>query len=145
MVILIQVAMKSCKKCVRNSEESHGYQPGEELFWQRAGIYHLSPEFDAYMEGFLETEEELAFGQVVGHSYDLDTEQMWEKMEGYLQRISSDAQVWPATHLEVIQYLQAMKQAVINGTGIQNHSDHTLWFEIDGKICRVDPGEVYGF
>lgn len=30
------------------------------------------------------SEEELALCQIVGHSYGLDTENMWEKMEGFL-------------------------------------------------------------
>ena len=142
-----ELAAECARECgftyVRNSEESHGYLFKEDLLWQSAGVFHLSPDFEAYMEGFLETDQELAFGQVVGHSYDLDTEQMWETMEELLKRISRDQQVWPATHLEVVEYLQAMKQAQITDTAVKNGSSQTLWFEMDGKICRVEPGEEY--
>ena len=41
------------------------------------------PRFAEFVDGFFETDEELALCQIVGHSYDLDTEQMWEQMEAF--------------------------------------------------------------
>ena len=51
------------------------------------------PKFVEFVEGFFETEEELALCQIVGHYYDLDTEQMWEKMEAILKRAAEDEDV----------------------------------------------------
>lgn len=127
----------------RISEESGGYTPGGDLFWQKAGIFHLSAGLDAYIEGFLATEEELAFGQIVGHSYDLDAENMWEHMERILGRLHADAAVLPMTHLEAIRYWQAMEQAQVTEEDIYNGSDKTLWFDCGGEVVVVEPGEVW--
>ncbi|MBR2948477.1 MAG: polysaccharide deacetylase family protein [Lachnospiraceae bacterium] len=125
----------------RTSQESHGYCPGYDWYWQKAGIYHISGDLKQYVEGFLHTQEELAFGQIVGHSYDLDTLQMWELMESLISRVAADKDTLPVTHLEAVRYWQAMQKAVIEEAYIFNGSDTVLWFEINGKVCSVSPGE----
>jgi len=83
----------------------------------------------------------LALLQIVGHSYDLDAEDMWERMEAVLQTICRQEDVLPMTHIEMVEYLQAMEQAEITEVCIQNHSDRSLWYEIDGMVCEVKPHE----
>lgn len=98
------------------------------------------PKFVEFVEGFFETEEELALCQIVGHSYDLDTEQMWEKMEAILKRAAEDEDVISMTNIELVRYLKAIRSAVISEDGIKNCSDVELWFEVDGKVFSVMPG-----
>lgn len=125
----------------RNSELTHGYNPWEEPYFWRCGIFHLEPDFDEYMEGFFRTREELALCQIVGHSYDLDAENMWDKMERYLAAIAADPDVTCMTHLELVRYLKAMKQAVVSPNCIENRSGMTLWFEAEGQTVRLEPGQ----
>lgn len=126
----------------RMSEETRGYTPWQDPYYWCCGIFHLAPELDAYMNGFFNTTEELALCQIVGHSYDLDAAGLWEKMEEIFRRISENEDVISMTHIEIIRYIRAMEQAVITEHSIHNPSDHTLWFRIDGKVCRVEPGET---
>jgi hypothetical protein len=95
------------------------------------------------VEGFFETNEELALCQIVGHSYDLDTEDMWETLEDIVKRVSEDDAILPMTHAEIVEYLQAMQIAELTERGIENCSNKELWFEVDGKIVSVKPGELY--
>ncbi len=74
----------------RMSEERYSYAPPEEYFYWAAGAFHIMPKFAEFVDEFFETEEELALCQIVGHSYDLDTEQMWEQMEAILKRAAED-------------------------------------------------------
>ncbi len=139
------------ERCVRNcgfeygrcSEESRSYKPCEDYFRWKAGIFHLSPDFEGFVEGFFQTEEELAVCQIVGHAYDLDVEGMWDVMEAILQRIQKDETVWSATHIELVQYLKAMRQAALTETYIKNNSENVLWFEIAGEIKMLQPWEMY--
>ena len=127
----------------RMSEETRNYCPWEKPYFWRCGIFHLAPELDEYVEGFFRTDEELALCQIVGHSYDLDAADLWDKLEQILKRVSEDEDILSMTHLEIVRYLRAMDQAVITGHSIQNPSDQTLWFCIDGSICAVEPGQVF--
>ncbi len=126
----------------RTSEERYSYAPPEDYFYWAAGTYHVMPGFQAFVDGFFETDEELALCQIVGHSYDLDTEHMWEQMETILQRVAQDPDVISMTNLELVWYLQAMRSAHISEDRITNPSPISLWFEVDGRILCVASGET---
>ena len=123
----------------RGSEETRSYAPNSDAFHQNAGMFHLSPGLTEFVEGFLQTDRELATCIIVGHSYDLDAENLWETMEELFAKVCADEDVLSMTHLEYVEYLQAMDKAEICGNQIVNHSNRELWFEIDGKICSVAP------
>lgn len=125
----------------RISEESHGYSPWERRYDWRAGIFHLSPELDAYVDGFFQTGEELALCQIVGHSYDLDAENLWDKMEEIFRRVAADENVLPMTHVELVRYLDAMDRLVVCEDHIYNPTKAELWLRWDGKAIRLGPGE----
>ena len=118
----------------RKSEFSLSYKPCSHWFHWKTGIYHIMPELLPYVKGFLLTDRELAVCQIVGHSYDLDTEHLWETMEEICREISARDDIWPCTNLELVRYLKAME--AFDGT---NHSDLELWFEKDGEIIKIPP------
>lgn len=121
----------------RTSDLSLHYQPCGEYYHWKAGIYHILPELKCYVDGFFSTREELAVCQIVGHSYDLDAENLWDTMEVIFCRVAASNDIWPCTHLELVQYLQAMDS--FDGT---NHSPVTLWFAVEGNIRALAPGET---
>ncbi len=131
------------KKCgfayARTAEERYSYAPPEEYYYWGAGSYHIMPGFRDFVEGFFHTQEELALCQIVGHSYDLDVENMWDDMESVLKRVAQDDSILSMTNIELVHYLQAMRSAVINENEIKNPSDLPLWFEKDGQVVCVPP------
>ena len=139
------------EKCVRScgfeygriSEESRSYRPCEDYFNWKAGIFHLSPDFREFVEGFWATDEELAVCQIVGHAYDLDVAQMWDEMENICRKVKADGTIWSATSIELIRYIKAMRKTVVTENVIENNSDLDLWFEIDGQIKVVEAKQIY--
>lgn len=127
----------------RMSEETRSFSPWQDPFFWRCGFFHLAPKLDAYVDGFFRTDVELALCQIVGHSYDLDAENLWDKMEEVFRRVSQDPDILPMTHLEIVRYLRAMEQSVINEYVIENRSDLPLWFRFRGEVLRLDPGHRY--
>lgn len=119
----------------RTSECTLSYVPCGQSYAWKTGVYHVMPEFLPYVEGFFAAEEELAVCQIVGHSYDLDAENMWQTMESIFRRVAAREDIWCCTQLELIRYLQAMD--AFDGT---NASDQTLWFRVDGVMRQVLPG-----
>ena len=140
---IAQCAEKCGFEYARCSEERYTYQPPSNYYWWAAGAYHINPDCWDFAEKFFSTEEELALCQIVGHSYDLDTENMWEKVENLLQRVAADENTVSMTNIELVQYLRAMDSATITENCIDNHSDTHLWFEIDGKIAVVEPHSAF--
>ena len=123
----------------RNAEERYCYAPPQDYYHWSAGSYHIMPGFRDFVEGFFHTQEELALCQIVGHSYDLDAENMWETMECILKRVSEDKDILSMTNLELVRYLKAMRTAIITENQIRNPSNQPLWFEKDGEVLCIEP------
>lgn len=138
--------MEACvKHCgfeyARISEESNDYTIPDDFHRWRGSKFHWDADLEEFVDGFLNSEQELALCQLVGHSYDLDVMNLWDPMERICHRVGNAPDVWAATHLEIVRYLRSMKRARITGREIRNESTATLWFEIDGSIVSLQPGE----
>ena len=96
-------------------------------------MFHTDSELGKLTQQFLATDEELALFQIAGHSYDLDIENLWDRIENVLIEISSQENILPMTTIEIIEYLQAMNKAEINESYIKNDSNISLWFST-GRI-----------
>lgn len=125
----------------RMSELTHSYTPWQDPYFWCCGIFHLEPELDEFVERFFGTDEEMALCQIVGHSYDLDAENMWDKMERILARVAGNPSVCSVTHLELVRYLRAMEQAVVGEDFIDNLSRQSLWFRVDDEILELTAGQ----
>lgn len=141
---LIEECVKKCGfEYARISEETHSYTPTTDFYKLKAGIFHLDPILDSYIDDFLSTKEELAFCQIAGHSYDLDTENMWDRLEDIFKKVRADNSILPMTTIEFVEYIKAMNHAEITENYIKNNSNISLWFSIKGRICEIKPNEVY--
>ena len=126
----------------RMSEFSGTYAPCKDWYYWKTGVYHIQPELIGFVAGFLNTREELAVCQIVGHSYDLDAENLWDTLELICAAVSGREDVWACTNLELVRYLKAMDRAVITEHTIRNPSNQTLWFSVDGAVRALSPGET---
>ena len=97
----------------RGSEETRSYAPVWDPYRQQAGMFHLSEGLTDFVDGFLRTDEELAACIIVGHSYDLDAENLWETTEEIFKAVSEAEDVLSMTHLELVEYQQAMPQTSV--------------------------------
>lgn len=126
----------------RISEESNDYSIPSDFYRWCGSKFHWDADLESFVRGFLETDQELALCQLVGHSYDLDVLNLWEKMERICHSVGIASDIWPATHIDIVRYLKAVNQALISDKEIKNKSAMTLWFDVDGKIIKLLPGEM---
>ena len=124
----------------RISEESSDYSVPADFYRWRGSKFHWDDDLEDFVRGFLETDQELALCQLVGHSYDLDVMKSWEILDGICRRVSEHEDVWAATHLELVRYLRALQLARITDREIINESSAELWFSVDGKTVRLESG-----
>ena len=125
----------------RMSEFSLTCTPCRDWYYWKTCVYHIMPELMPFVEHFLETEEELAVCQSVGHSYDLFTLNLWDAIESICAKVVQHEEIWKCTNLELVRYLKAMEQVEISDTVIKNNSSHCLWFAIDGRVLSLKPGQ----
>lgn len=126
----------------RISEETNSFALSEDYYWWRGSKFHWDEDLKSFVDAFLNTDQELALCQIVGHSYDLDVMNMWDTVEDIFRRVSACRDVLPMTHIELVRYLRAMEMAEISDRELYNRSESTLWFEIDGSIRAIAPGDT---
>ncbi len=138
---IAQCAEKCGFEYARMSEFSLTCAPCRDWFYWKTCVYHIMPELMPFVEKFLETNEELAVCQIVGHSYDLFTLNLWDVIESICVKVSQRAEIWKCTNLELVRYLKAMEQAEISDAAIINRSGTCLWFAIEGNNISLAPGQ----
>lgn len=125
----------------RMSECTGNYCPWQDRYYWKCGMFHLQPQLRDFVAGFLETEEELALCQIVGHSYDLDAEDLWDTTEEIFQSVAGHEDIWLATNLQLFHYLMAMSALDVADGCAVNRSDTELWLKVDDRIVALQPGE----
>ena len=136
---LIESCVKKCGfEYARISEETLSFAPQTNYHRWKSTVFHLDSSLEKLTEDFIQTDEELALFQIAGHTYDLDTENLWDKIENIFKKISSQDNILPMTTIEIIDYLKAMEQVEIADNHIINHSEQTLWFSVDNVVREVE-------
>lgn len=137
----------------RCAHPTSDYSPCEEpLLWQPGPhiASYMNEECKKHIDGFFETDTQLAMLTIWGHSFELtdmdcynqkdwgDLTERWDYIEDMFKNVSNKNDVWYATNIEIFKYLEAMKNAKISDTYIENNSDITLFFDVDGKTITVE-------
>lgn len=89
----------------RRSETTGSFTPCAAPYHWKTGLFHLEPGLTDYVAAFLNTDEELAVCQIVGHSYDLDAENLWGTLELICAAVSARDDVWLCTNAELVDFL----------------------------------------
>ena len=78
-----------------------------------------------------------------GHSYEFEAKNNWNVIEEFAEYMSGREEVWYATNIEIYDYVKAYKQLNFNAamTYVENPTAYELWFETEGKLYSVKPGE----
>lgn len=89
----------------RESTCTGNFTPCTDAYHWKTGIYHIDPDLPDFVTKFLNTQEELALCQIVGHSYDLDAENLWGTIELICAAVSKRDDIWFCTNAELVDFL----------------------------------------
>ena len=92
----------------RISQESRSFAPQTDYFNWKATVFHTDPELEQLTRQFIESDEELAIFQIVGHSYDLDVEKLWDRIENVFRMIAAHDDILPMTTIEIVELLRSL-------------------------------------
>lgn len=81
---------------------------------------------------------------VWGHAYEFDqsgTAMDWEEMEGQLQRLAAEPEIWKASNGEIYTYCTAVNMLRQEGNILKNLSDQDLYVYVNGRKLCIPAGE----
>ena len=128
--------------------------PADFLHWEPCPhfAFFATEEGKQLINEFFATEKPLPLLDVWGHSYELDEEHFerdgrwdildcprFEWFENFCKTISNRKGVWYATNIEIYDYITAMRKAKFDDTYIDNPTDETLFFSVNGKTIAAPP------
>lgn len=81
---------------------------------------------------------------VWGHSYEFDRDDSWDLIEGFCEFIGGRDDIWYATNIEIVDYMNAAKSLkfTVKGDKVYNPSAIPVWIAVDGTMYEIKPGEL---
>lgn len=118
--------------------------------WLRlpATCHHNSPALDELADKFINEKPTRApwMFYVWGHSYEFESDNNWDLIEKFCEKVANKADVWYATNIEIFDYVTAYKSLVfsVNGDVVYNPTSVELFFtdSRNNKNYSVKPGET---
>lgn len=103
---------------------------------------HRNPDLKRLTKEFIDLHKTqyLYMLYVWGHSYEFEKENNWDVIETFAKYISGKEDIWYATNIDIVDYLDAAKrmQVSVNGDFAYNPSAIDVWLEVDKKavLCK---------
>lgn len=78
-----------------------------------------------------------------GHSYEFARYSGWELLDEICMKLSGKEDIWYATNMEIYEYVTAYNALVFSAdsTIVYNPTLFEIWFEVDGILKHIAPGE----
>ncbi|WP_432422539.1 polysaccharide deacetylase family protein [Thermoanaerobacterium saccharolyticum] len=88
--------------------------------------------------------EQMPLFYVWGHSFEFERNGNWELIEEFCKMAAFDEDVWYATNIEIVNYINALKSLKFSADGsiVYNPSAIPVWIEVDGEAIKIDSGEM---
>lgn len=106
---------------------------------------HHSKVFDVMGEFFnCPPYRELMLFYVWGHSFEFNREDNWQLMEDFLAQISGRDDIWYATNIEIVDYINAYRglKVSVDEKYVYNPSATDVWLKVGDDIRTVKAGEI---
>ncbi len=140
-------ALKTCGMAYgRTIRSTHGFDlPADPYRWDPT-CRHADPDLEAIYNEFIDAHKTqyLYCLYVWGHSYEFDKQNNWNIIEKFSKKIGNKSDIWYATNIEIIDYLEAVKrvQVSVNGDFAYNPNAKNVWIEVDKKSVELKAGET---
>ena len=117
--------------------------------WLRmpATCHHNDPELMNLCDRFLTSDNSRQFPQLFylwGHTYEFESNNNWDVIEKFAEKMGGHDDIWYATNIEVYLYVEAYRalQFSADGNRVFNPSSQTVYFNSNGIDVSVAPGET---
>lgn len=115
--------------------------------------HHNNPQIMEYIDKFLALDlspKAYCAGRaprlfyIWGHSYEFDKNDGWNLIESICQKLANQDDIWYATNIEIHDYVEAYNSLIYSAdeTMVYNPGIVTIWFDVDGQLYEIKPGET---
>ena len=140
-------ALKACGYVYgRTVTSTHSFAlPSDPYRWDPT-CHHADPSFENIYNDFigLNKTQYLYMLYVWGHSYEFERDDNWNIIEKFSKNIGNKSDIWYATNIEIVDYLDAARrlQVSVNGDFAYNPNAMSLWIEVDKKSIEIKGGQT---
>lgn len=131
----------------RGGESSYNFSLPENRYCIKPTCRHKDPRLFELAERFV-TEKpqdgDIYLFYLMGHSHEFDSEEKWDMMERFCEKVAKKADVWYATNIELFDYIDAYNalKATADKKIIYNPSVIDVWIEEKGKAHKIPAGQT---
>lgn len=81
---------------------------------------------------------------VWGHSYEFTRDNNWELIEEFCSMVGGKEDIWYATNIEIVDYMDAAKRLYYTAAGdkVYNPSAQSVWLEIEKEKIEIPGGQM---
>ena len=120
--------------------------PSDPMEWHPTCHHNASNlmELAEYFANF-QKRQYLKLMYVWGHSYEFDQAHNWEVIETFCRYISGRNDIWYATNIEIIDYMEAAKNLrfTADNTEVYNPSAQSVWIQTNDKgTVEIEGGKI---
>ena len=128
----------------RTIDSRYGFRIPEDFYEWRPTCHHRENSV-ALAEKYLDYDyrEGLSVFTLWGHSHNFQREGNWEVLDRFCRLMGKREEIWYCTMGEFVRYIRGLRalKTSLHGDIVYNPTDQRLWFEWDGRLVRIEPGE----
>ncbi len=131
--------------------DNDGFELPTDWYAWMPSAHHDNPHIFEYIDKFLAIDHTKAYCSsrrpklfyIWGHSFEFERKNNWDRIEEICEKLSDKADTWYATNIEIYDYVRAYESLQISadGTRVYNPTQIKVWFDVDGVLFSVAPGE----
>lgn len=113
---------------------------------------HNNPKVKEYIQNFMALDPDKMYCasryprlfMLAGHSFEFHNDNNWELLEELCTLLGGHEDIWYATSIEIYEYVNAYNALVFSAdsTKVYNPTLHKIWFDVDGTLHTIDPGQT---
>ena len=116
--------------------------PSDLMYWH--STCHQSTDFVPLWDKFLKNPNPEKLFYLWGHSYEFPRDNNWERMEDFGKLTGKRKDIWYATNMQIYNYVTAWRNlsCSVEMQTMENKSATEVWFKTDGKLRKIEPGQI---
>lgn len=130
----------------RTVVSTHNFEIPNDWLCLHPTCHHDDPKLNELCDRFLAGK--LPFGLKLfylwGHSYEFEQHNNWEVIRAFCEKMSGKKDIWYATNIEIVDYLNASRQLRTSADGhiVFNPTATDIWVENKGEVMTIKAGET---
>lgn len=130
----------------RTVNDTHKFNLPDDFLEWNGTCRNIDKELMKYGEEFLNfnTKRGIALMYVWGHSYEFERDNSWDKIEAFCDLMGNKEDIWYATNIEIVDYLNACKNLkyTMDGSFVYNPSSISVWVRESSNVYEIKGGHT---